>query len=144
MFGHTIAVHLRAQLSHFELCMVFLKNWSTSMFQRLKGEGRSTYYDNHNSNNLVFQLRGVCFSFASFFFHFNSIIGRFTFTIFFKSLPEIHQSRQKQDLFKKLKLGLDSLIGLRKSISQTPCLGYFVQLAVLDALVYLKTMFKIQ
>lgn len=44
----------------------------------------------------------------------------------------------------KLKLGLDSLIGLRKSISQTPCLGYFVQLAVLDALVYLKTMFKIQ
>ena len=44
----------------------------------------------------------------------------------------------------KLKLGLDSLIGLRKSNSKTPCLGYLVLLAFLDALVSLKTMFKIQ
>ena len=44
----------------------------------------------------------------------------------------------------KLKLGLDSLIGLRKSNSKTPCLWYFVLLAFSDALVSLKTMFKVR
>ena len=37
------------------------------MFQRLKGEGRSTYYDNHNSNDLVFQLRGGLLFIRKFF-----------------------------------------------------------------------------
>ena len=37
------------------------------MFQRLKGEGRSTYYDNHNSNNLVFQIRGGLLFIRKFF-----------------------------------------------------------------------------
>ena len=101
MFGHTIAVHLRAQLSHFELCMVSSKIDQRQCFKGSKGKGEVHIMTTIIPTISYFNLEGVCFSFASFFFHFNSIIGRFTFTIFFKSLPEIHQSRQKQDLFKK-------------------------------------------
>ena len=73
-------------LATLNFAWFFLKNWSTSMFQRLKGEGRSTYYDNHNSHNLLFQLRGgLLEAFHSHFFYFNSNIGRFSFTILFKS-----------------------------------------------------------
>ena len=83
MFGHTIAVHLRAQLSHFELCMVFpqkLINVIVSKAQKWKGEEYIMTIIIPTIS--YFNLEGVCLKLFKGVLYFNSEMRRFSFTSF--------------------------------------------------------------